>query len=280
VPGIRVVTDSAADLPKGRADELGIEVVPLTFRFGSDEFVDGRDLTAQQFWQRCDASPTLPETAAPSPGQFEEAFRRLANDGADGIVCVHLSAGLSATGQAAELGAKAIADAVPVRVIDSRSVSLGQGQIAMGAATAAAGGASLDEVSAVVDDLVARTRLYASLDTLDNLKKGGRIGGAKAMVATMLSFKPVIAVNGGHVEEEAKPRTRTRSLNHLIELVRAAGAVEHLAVVHSEAPDLEEFLDRIGEVFPRHDILVGDVGGVIGTHAGRGAIGVTFQVPQ
>ena len=280
MPGIRVVTDSASDLPAGVAEELAVEIVPLTFRFGNDEYVDRRDLTVRQFWEKCDASPTLPVTAAPSPGQFEEAFRRLHAEGAEGIVCVNLSSELSGTGQSAELAAKSVADVIPVRVIDSRSVSLGQGQIVMAAARSATGGKGLDDVAGTAEELVPRTRLFASLDTLENLKKGGRIGGAKAMLATMLSFKPVISVSGGHVDEEAKPRTRTRSLNHLIELVRAAGAVEHLSVVHAEAPDLDEFLDRIGQLYPRDDILVGDVGGVIGTHAGRGAIGVTYQVPR
>src|SRR5215213_8634666 len=103
MPGVRVVTDSASDLPAAIADELAIAIVPLTFRFGTDEFVDRRDLTAAQFWARCDQSPTLPETAAPSPGAFEETFRNLAADGAEGIVCINLSSKLSGTVQAAEL---------------------------------------------------------------------------------------------------------------------------------------------------------------------------------
>src|SRR5689334_21151681 len=124
--GVRVVTDSASDLPAAIATELGIEIVPLTFRFGNDEFVDRRDLTPEQFWARCDQSPTLPETSAPSPGAFEQTFRSLAAEGAEGIVCINLSSKLSATGQAAELAADAVADTIPVRVIDSLNVSLGQ----------------------------------------------------------------------------------------------------------------------------------------------------------
>jgi DegV family protein with EDD domain len=279
MPGIRVVVDSAADLPAPVVDELGIRVVPLTFRFGSEEYVDRRDLTTKQFWEKCDASPTLPETAAPSPGAFEQTFRALAEEGADGIVCVNLSGDLSATTRSAELAAASVASTVPVRVIDSRSVSLGQGQIAIAAARLGAEGKGLDDVTGAALDLVPRTRLYASLDTLENLKKGGRIGGAKAMVATMLSFKPVIEVRDGVVHEEAKPRTRSRSLAYLVDKITSHGAVEHVAVVHAEAPDLEDFLDLVGAVFPRDEILVADVGGTIGTHAGRGAIGVTFQVP-
>src|SRR5438067_2520522 len=229
MPGVRVVTDSASDLPSAIADELAIEMVPLTFRFGGEEYVDRRDLTSEQFWAKCDQSPTLPETAAPSPGAFEETFRSLAAQGADGIVCINLSSKLSATGQAAELAAEAVADTIPVRVIDSLNVSLGEGQIVIAAARLAAEGKGIEDVAGLAEDLIPRMRLYASLDTLENLKKGGRIGGAKAMLATMLSFKPVIAVVHGAVEEEAKPRTRSRSLAHLVQKVKEAVAAARLA---------------------------------------------------
>jgi DegV family protein with EDD domain len=177
------------------------------------------------------------------------------------------------------LAAEAVADTIPVRVVDSFNVSLGEGQIVLAAARLAAEGKSIEDVAGLAEDLVPRVRVYASLDTLENLKKGGRIGGAKAMVATMLSFKPVIAVVDGAVEEEAKPRTRSRSLSHLVAKVKAQGAVEHVAVVHAGAHDLEEFLDELNAVYPRDQVLVGEVGGVIGAHAGRGTIGITFMVP-
>jgi fatty acid-binding protein DegV len=309
--GIRVVTDSACDLPPATAAELGIEIVPLTIRFGATELVDRQDLTPADFWARCAASPVLPETAAPSPGAFEQTFRRLAADGAEGIVCVSLSASLSATCQSARVAADTIAadaraadaraadartpdtgaadagpadartadsgaDAVPVRVVDSRSVSLAQGRIAMAAAQVAAQGKGLEDVAGAATDLVPITRLVAALDTLENLKKGGRIGGARAMLGSILSIKPIIRVVDGRVEEEAKTRTRARSLRYLADAVSAAGPLETLGVVHAEAPDTGTLLDLLGEVFPRDDILVGDVGAVIGTHVGRGAIGVTF----
>jgi DegV family protein with EDD domain len=289
--GIRVVTDSACDLPPATAAELGIEIVPLTIRFGATELVDRQDLTPADFWARCAASAVLPETAAPSPGAFEQTFRRLAAEGAEGIVCVSLSASLSATCQSARVAADTIAadtraadartadsgaDAVPVRVVDSRSVSLAQGRIAMAAAQVAAQGKGLEDVAGAATDLVPITRLVAALDTLENLKKGGRIGGARAMLGSILSIKPIIRVVDGRVEEEAKTRTRARSLRYLADAVSAAGPLETLGVVHAEAPDTGTLLDLLGEVFPRDDILVGDVGAVIGTHVGRGAIGVTF----
>lgn len=280
MPEIRVVTDSACDLPPALVTELGIEIVPLTVRFGETELVDRRDLTPSEFWARCDSSPQLPETAAPSPGAFEEAFRRLAGEGATGVTCICLSAALSATHQSAELAARAVAEAIPVRVVDSRSVSLGEGRMAMAAAQLAAAGKSLDDVAGAAQDLVARTRLYAALDTLENLKKGGRIGGAQAMIGTMLSIKPIIKVVDGKVEQEAKPRTRGRSLRYMVDATVAQGRVENLSVVQADAADADDFVAMLRTAFPGQDVLVSDVGAVIGTHVGRGAMGVIFHVPR
>ena len=278
MPGIRVVTDSAADLPQKVVTELGIAVVPLTIRFGETELVDGKDLTPGEFWDRCKRSPVLPETAAPSPGAFEQTFRSLADEGAEGIVCINLSSEMSATLQAAEMASKAVADTIPVRVVDSKSVSLGEGQLVIAAAKMANEGKGLEDVAGAAEDLIPRTRLFATLDTLENLKKGGRIGGAQAFIGTLLSFKPVIKVEDGKVEQEARPRTRSRSLRYLVDKAKELSPVEHMAVVHAAAPDVEEFLDMVGELVPRDEILVGNVGAVIGTHSGPGAIGITFHV--
>jgi DegV family protein with EDD domain len=277
---IRVVTDSACDLPQDLADELGIEIVPLTIRFGEESFVDRHDLSPTQFWAKVAGSPVLPETAAPSPGAFEEAYRTLAAGGADGVVCVTLSSELSATYQAAVLAAKAVEGVVPVRVVDSRAVSLGQGLMAVAAARLAKQGKGLDDCAGAATDLVPRTRVYGALDTLENLKKGGRVGSAQALLGSMLSIKPIIEVADGKVEPESKQRTRSKSLRYLVEKVRQFPRVEDLAVMHGDAPDVDELLDLLGSVYPREDIIVGQIGAVIGTHAGPRVIGVTFQVPK
>jgi DegV family protein with EDD domain len=278
--GIRVVTDSACDLPAALADELGIEIVPLTLRFGDDEFVDRRDLSPAEFWTRCNNSPLLPETAAPSPGAFEQAYRRLAADGAEAIVAITISGELSATGQAAELAAQAVADTIPVRVIDSKSVSMGEGLIAVAAARLAVAGKGVEDVAGAAIDRIDRTRIYAALDTLENLKKGGRIGGAQALLGSMLSIKPIIEVRDGKVEPESRQRTRSKALAYLAEKIREQDRVEQLAVMHGSAPDLEEFLDMISARFPRDEIVVGDIGAVIGAHAGPRAIGVGFVLAR
>jgi DegV family protein with EDD domain len=281
--GIRVVTDSASDLPPDLEAELGIEVVPLTIRFGAEELVDRRDLSPQEFWTRMASSPLLPETAAPSPGAFEEAYRKAKSEGADGVVCITLSGDLSATYQSAVVAAQAVGDDIPVRVIDSRTVTMAEGLMAIAAARAAKQGKGLDDVYGVAEDLVPRTKLYGALDTMENLKKGGRVGSAQALLGSMLSIKPIIEINSetnGKVEAESKQRTRSKALRYLVEKVREHGQVEDLAVMHGAAPDVDELLDLLGAVYPRDDIIVGDIGPVIGTHGGPRVIGVVFHVPR
>lgn len=277
--GIRVVTDSACDLPQALADQHGIEIVPLTIRFGEEELVDRRDLSPKEFWARSAESPVLPETAAPSAGAFEEVYKRLAGEGADGIVCVTLSSALSATHQAAALAAKSMGD-IPIRVVDSKAVTMAQGLMALAAAKLGEEGAGVDDAAQAVEDLVARSRIFATLDTLENLKKGGRIGAAQALFGSLLSIKPVIELRNGVVEAESKQRTRSKSLRYLVEKVKEHGKVENLVVMHGEAPDLEEFLDMVSVVYPREDIIVGDIGAVIGTHGGPRVMGVVFHVPR
>lgn len=278
---VRIVTDSACDLPAEVADELGIEIVPLSIRFGDEELIDREELTVAEFWNRCVNMSDLPETAAPAPGQFETVFRQLAADGATGIVVVSLSGALSATIQSAELAAKSLASDegvdVDIRVVDSRTVTMGIGTIAIACAKAAADGASIDDVAAQAEDLAGRTRVFAALDTLDNLKKGGRIGGAKAFLATALSIKPIIDVTGGVVAEAGKQRTRSKALAHLVERFKGyEGRVENLAVLHADCSDVDVFVDMLAPHYDG-DILVGEIGPVIGTHGGRGTIGVAFH---
>jgi DegV family protein with EDD domain len=275
---VRVVTDSAADLTDELAAELHVGVVPLTIRFGSEEFVDRQGLTPTEFYARCAASALLPETAAPSPGAFEQAFRAAFDEGADAVVCINISSGLSATMASAQNAARAL-EGKDVRVIDSRSVTWGLGSQVVAAARAAADGASADEVVALVEDMVERTRVYGTLDTLENLKKGGRVGGAQAMIGSLLQIKPLISVEGV-VEEAGRARTRSKALKALVEKVREAGVVENVGVMHGSAPDIEEFLELMSSVVPRDRIHIGEIGATIGVHGGPRVMGVTFQVAR
>jgi DegV family protein with EDD domain len=274
---VKIVTDSSCDLPEALVVELDIAVVPLTIRFGTEELVDRRDLTPTEFWSRCSTSAVLPSTAAPAPGAFEEVFRAAAAAGAEGVVCVNLSSKLSATGESAQAAARAVADVIPVEVVDSLSVTLGLGMIAVASARQAATGAGLADIVALARDMAARTKVFGSLDTLEYLKKGGRIGAAQALLGSILSIKPVIEVVDGKVEPGPKQRTRSRSLRWLADQVAAYPGAENLAVLHGDAPDVDALVDLLAPHFDRERIVVGQLGAVVGAHTGPRTIGVAFQ---
>jgi DegV family protein with EDD domain len=184
--------------------------------------------------------------------------------------------------QSAQLAARTLQadDAVDVdiRVLDSRSITLGLGTIALACARVARGGATIDEVEATAIDLIDRTRVFGALDTLENLKKGGRIGNAKALLATALAIKPIIEVTGGVVEQGGKQRTRSKALAFLVDKIKSYdGAIENLAVLHADCSDVDAFVEMLQPYAPA-EIVVGEIGPVIGTHGGRGTIGVAFQV--
>ena len=273
---IRVVTDSACDLSDDLLAEMGIGLVPLHIRFGDDELIDRRELTTKEFWARQAVSVALPETSAPSPGAFHQEFLAMAAEGAKGVVCVSLSSKLSATIQAARQAARDLDGELPVRIVDSLSVTMGEGLVVMEAAQRAASGATLDEVADAAERAAGRVKVFGAIDTLENLKKGGRIGGAAALVGSLLAVKPVIEVRGGVVEQESKQRTRARSLRYLAAKVLDAGPIARLAVFGADAPDLDQFLDLLDGVRPTERMLLGDVGPVIGTHCGPGAVGASW----
>lgn len=275
---VRIVTDSSADLSADEVERLGVVVVPLSIRFGADEYTDGVDLSVAQFYDKLASSAELPETAAPSPGAFEAAFRQQADAGADAVVCINLSSGLSATFQSAQNAAKAAED-LDVRVVDSRSITSGLGTHVKVAADAAAGGASADEVVALVDGMVGRTHVFGALDTLDNLKKGGRIGGAQALLGSLLSIKPLLDISSGEVAEAGKARTRRKALEWLRDQVFALPAVEHLSVAHGMAPDLDDMLALLAPRYPADQISITTIGPTIGTHGGPRVMGLTWLDP-
>jgi len=272
---VGVVCDTACDLPASLADELGIVLVPLRVRFGETEFVDREELSTKEFWARCAVSSALPETSAPSPGAFGAAFASLAAAGVEGVVCVTLSSKLSASNEAASQAAREFT-ATPVKVVDSLSATVGEGMVCLTAAEAATAGAGVAEVVAAAESARGRLSVFGAIDTLENLRKGGRIGGAAAALGTLLSVKPVVEVRNGVVEQESRQRTRARSLRYLADKVRAAAPVARLGVVSANAPDFEEFLEMLGDIETDHPRFVGDIGPVVGAHAGPRAIGVSW----
>ena len=274
---VRIVTDSACDLDQALVDQHGIEVVPLSIRFGDDEFVDRIELSNEEFYARMAASDTLPETAAPSPGAFEQAFRKQGASG-DAVVCINLSAALSATMQSAATAAASLEGEIAVTVVDSKALTLGLGNIVVAAAEAAAAGASPTDIEAKVEDLSGRTRMWGMLDTLDNLLKGGRIGKAQQLMGSVLSIKPILDMSTGEVHEAAKPRTHKKGLLWLRDKVLEFGDdIETLWVMAGDPDDAGELVDLLAADYTG-EIGQGRIGPVIGTHGGPGVLGVTFWV--
>ena len=208
-------------------------------------------------------------------GAFEETFRRLSDTGADGILCINLSARLSATMQSAQVAAKALDGATPVQIVDSLSASMGIGNLVLHAARRARDGASLDEIVGEVEARRERGHVFAALDTLEYLRKGGRIGGAQAMLGSMLSIKPIISVIDGGVESGGRVRTRSKALKFLIDQI-PEGKVESIAVLHANAPDVDEFLAMLEPIVPGAEVMVGTIGPVIGVHTGPRVMGIAW----
>lgn len=265
---VRIVTDSGCDLAPDVAAELSIAVVPLSIRFGATEYTDRVDLSPEKFYAEMEANDELPETAAPSPGAFEQAFRSQLDDGGSEIVCINLSEALSATAQSARTAAS-IVDA-SIEIVDSKSATVGQGTLVMRAAEMAAAGASSADIIAATNELSARMHVYGILDTLENLKKGGRIGNAQALLGQMLSIKPCIDLSTGAVEEAGRQRTRKKALAWIRDIIPATAT--NVAIGHGLAPDVEQLSSALSMPIDRVSLI----GPVVGTHGGPRVIGVSF----
>lgn len=274
---IKVVTDSASDLAGDLVAAHSITVVPLDVRLGARSAREMADVAPEQFWQLATTETALAETSAPSPGAFLEAFRKAAADGSSAVVCVTISSRLSATFEAAQAAAGEAAAEIPVTVVDSRFATMGEGFAVLAAAETAEAGGGLGEVLDAVHQAIARISVYGTLDTLDSLRRGGRIGTAQALIGSLLSIKPVIEVRDGVVEGESRQRTRARSLAYLVDKVREAGPLRQIAVVHAAAPDIDAFVEAVDAVPHELPTLVGHIGPVIGAHTGPGTIGVCLH---
>jgi fatty acid kinase fatty acid binding subunit len=273
---IRVVTDSACDVPEEIARRLNIDIVSLSIRFGDEEFTDRVDLSPEAFWAKCKASKTLPETSAPSPGAFQAAYERAIADGCDGVLVLTLSALLSATNQSAVLGAEAVKDTLPVRVVDTKAVSMAQGLLVIDVAEMAATGADLDQLVAQAESLVAKVGVVAMLDTLEHLIKGGRVGGARALLGQVLSIKPLLELKDGVVAEAGRQRTRSKALVAIAEVAKSHAPLKRLALVHGASSEVATLEGLVTDLSTQNPIIVTDMGPVVGTHGGPGIIGLCW----
>lgn len=276
---VKIVTDSTADIPEELAAELGITVVPCNVHFGLETYRDGIELSKGEFYARLKTSPTLPTTSAPATGLFEATYRELANE-TDQILSIHLAGALSAIYNSACLGAEAVSD-VEIALIDSGQVSMGLGWLVIAAARAAQAGQPLSHIVALVEDMRPRVRLFAALDTLEYLQKGGRVGKTVAVLGALFNVKPLIEVRDSAVLPLGRVRTRRRSVQRLIELVAELGPLEELAVLHSDAPqEAQRLTEEISFLHPLERILIAEVGVIIGTHAGPNGLGVACVVAR
>jgi DegV family protein with EDD domain len=266
-----VVTDSTADLPDEWRSRYDIEVVPLKVLFGKESFRDRVDMTDEQFFARLAASSSLPTTSAPSPGEFAEVYRRLAQ-AHDGCISIHIGAQLSATAEAARVGAASV-DGFPVHVVDSETVSM---PIAF-LCRVAAESATLDEATEAVKRRVPNTRVLALLDTLRYVEMGGRVSRAQAMIGTVLDLKPLLLVVNREIKSVDRVRTRSRAIPRMIEFFRTEMPVEALAVMHAQAPDeAATIASQLRQELPDMEVTVGQIGCVLGTHTGPKALGLVY----
>lgn len=273
---VRIVTDSTADIPPALATELGIAVVPLTVLFGEESYRDGVDLDAPSFLEKLAASPTLPRTAQPSPAAFSQVYQELAGPGVE-IVSIHLSAKLSGTLNSALIARREMGDPAEITVVDSQWTSMCLGIIVLRAARAAQAGASRDEVLSITEEDIQQMHLLLFCDTLEYLQKGGRIGRAAAFVGGLLSVKPMITLQQGEVHPVERLRTRHRALERLWEWADAFSSAREYCVLHSASlEDAQSMHTRLMERFPQAVSHLAQVGPVIATHIGPGAVGIAL----
>lgn len=273
---VKIVTDSTADLPAELARELGITVVPLNVHFGHETFLDGVDLDADRFFQRLATEPNLPTTSAPSIGAFLEVYRGLVEAGHQ-VVSIHIAQALSGTMNSA-LQAREQLGNVPLEVVDSYQASLGLGLVVTAAARAVKEGASYEETLQVARGAAGHVQVFALLDTLEYLQKGGRIGRVRGFIGSLLRVRPLITVREGTVESVISVRSRAQGLQYMVTIAEERAPLQQAAVIHSTTPEeVEELLERVRPHVSGSAVIRGRFGPVLGTHLGPGAIGIALH---
>jgi DegV family protein with EDD domain len=275
---VAIFTDSASDMDPAEAAASGITIVPLIVNFGSDSFRAGVDLTTDQFWTRMTAPDApFPTTAASSPGDFKAAYEAAFEGGADAIVSVHVAGTLSGTIKSAQVARDMLPDR-EIHIVDSQGASMAQGILCRMGLELAAQDRSAEEIADILTTRARDIRIYLTLDTLEYLKKGGRISGAQAAIGTLLSVKPIIEVADGVVETADRVRTRSKARERMIALATQR-PIERMSILHTLSPDVDEFrtamLARVPDLDPAQ-VSTEVVGASVGPHLGPGCIGVVL----
>lgn len=278
---IRIVTDSSSDIPEHIAAALDISVIPLRILFGNDSFREGADISHYEFYERLiREAPILPKTSTPTVGDFEEVYRELLDEEDVEIISIHPSSQLTGVYNLARMVAE---DLAPTRitVVDSRSVSMCLGWVVIAAAEAALRDETKADVLKLINDMLPRLRIPSFLDTLEFIKAGGRIGGAEALLGSVLDVKPILHLESGAVAPLEKVRTRSKAMERLVELAGSLSPFDDLAVMHTHAPHLaEELAKRLSSIHPRAQILIAETGCAMGTHTGPNSIGICAVVAR
>ncbi|HUU65085.1 MAG TPA: DegV family protein [Dehalococcoidales bacterium] len=269
---VKVVTDSVSDLPPEVVQELGITVIPLNVRFGEKVYRDGIDLTTEQFYERLVHNKVLPVTSVPTPVTFAEAYDKLAEE-ADEILAIVLTSKLSGTYEVARQSIGLMKRKCRVEVVDSQWAVMAEGFIVMAAARAAQAGASLEEALEVVRRNIPRVDMRAAFDTLEYLRRGGRIGAAQALLGSILKINPIITMKDGLVEPAGRAHSRSKAIDHLYQFVASYAHIEELAIEEAACPeDANLLVKRLSAVFPKERIYRSKTTPVIGTHTGPGLL--------
>lgn len=272
---VAVVVDSTANLPADLVAAHDLNVIPLNVIWSGESYYDGIDITTAEFYERLVQSSDSPTTSQPSVGDFKVLFEKLAQD-ADSIVCATISSDLSGT-YASATGAADLMEGFPIEVIDTRTTSMAQGFVALEAARAAESGADFAATAAAARRVVDRLELYFAVDTLEYLHRGGRIGGARRLIGSVLSIKPVLEITDGRIEALASVRTKRKALQYLVDLaeknMQGKGDL-HLAVLHSVSPEEARWVgEELQRLLNPVELIYGELSPVIGTHTGPGTVG-------
>jgi DegV family protein with EDD domain len=274
---VAIVTDSTATLPKDLIEELDIRVVPVVLVFGSETYRDGVDITPDEVYQRLRSGEDIPTSAPPSVGDFLRVYAT-AGQRASAIVSIHMSPKLSSTHTVATTASELL-DGVPVRVVDCQTAAIGQGFVVLEAARAAAAGATLGEVQRRIEEVAPKVSLLFTLDSLEYLRRGGRIGGAAALAGTLLQIKPVLYLSEGRVEVSSRPRTKHRAIALILQQMekQVGGRPIRAAVLHADAlREAEELRQSVADGFDCAELLIAEFTPVMGAHTGPGLLGVAF----
>ena len=272
---LAIVTDSVSDISPKIAKELDIKIVPLTVIFGTEQFLDGIELSNAEFFKKLETNPNHPSTSQPSPEAFVKTYEKLLKKGYE-ILSVHVSAKLSGTINSAEQAIKTI-DTNKIKIIDTGSASMAQGLVAMSAARAAKNAKSLDELADIAESTAKKTTVFVAMDTMEFLKRGGRIGKARAMLGSILNIKPIITTNDGEIVPHSRARTIKKAISSMINDMGEKDQIIEVAVLHSTTPDLaKDVMTQINAQNLNNAGTITEIGPVVGTHAGPGCLAIAF----